>query len=600
VRLLDAIYHATAVPDLRPIGLACVLVASFTSLAGAEPRSLTYEYSPYELLAIRDAESRLGARVDPNPEGKMIERVDFVRIDPIDVHDPLPLAVDRIHATSRASVLRHELLTREGDPWRKVMIDESARNLRLLPQLSLVLCVPMVGSSPDRVRLVVITKDVWSLYVDFDIAETPGGLELLDLEPKETNVAGLQHTVLGRFVLTPKTYTLGASYEIPRLDGRWLDLFLDGDVIVNRDSGQPEGTYGSAHIRRPLYSSRSQWAWTESIAWTDQIDRRYSNAQVATFQTSPTTTPVQWVWRERTVTDLVQVTRSLGWETKNDFSFGASLSRASYLVPDDASADATARAAFEAAQVPVGEDRVGPFVQWHGYKSDFQRVFDLDSLSLQEDNRLGHDLWLRVYPVLRAFGATRDFLGAYAAAAHSVPLGDGFVRATLASTIEGQTNLISDASWTAALAIVTPRFGVGRLVFDATVLNRWRNYLNVFSTIGGDSLLRGYPTRYFLGKDMLAMNLEYRSVPIDVKAVQLAAAAFYDVGDAFDGFDNLVPHHSVGIGLRVGFPQITRDVLRLDVGFPIPSHPPSVPAVGFFLAFRQAISLPAVGGGYGP
>jgi hypothetical protein len=568
--------------------------------AGAEPRSLTYLYSPYEEQAIRDAESVLGTRVDPSPEGKTIERIDFARIDPIDAHDPLPIAVDTLHTTSRVSVLRHEILAKEGEPWRSVLIDESARNLRLLPQLSLVLCVPMRGSAPDRVRLVVITKDVWSLYVDFDIAATPGGLELLDLEPKETNVAGLQHTALARFVLMPKNYSLGASYEIPRFDGRWLDLLLDGNVFVNRDSGQAEGSYGMARIQRPLYSSRTEWAWSESLTWKDAIDRLYSNAAVQTFRTTPTSTPVAWIWHERTLTEQAKVTRSFGWETKNDFSLGASLSHAQYVVPDDASPDPRARQAFQTAKVPLGEDRVGPFVQWHGYSSDFQRVIDVDSLALQEDNRLGHELWLRVYPVSRALGSTRDFVGLYSAAAYTVALGDGFARGAVESTVEAEASDISDASLKAALGIVTPRIGVGRIVFDTTALNRWRNHLNVFSTLGGESLLRGYPSRQFMGKDMLATNLEYRSVPVDLSAIQVAVAAFYDVGNAFDGFDHLEMHHSIGFGLRVVFPQIARDVLRLDVGFPIPSNAPPVPPVSFFLAFHQAIVLPAVGTDFAP
>ena len=113
-----------------------------------------------------------------------------VRLEPIDKHDPLPAAIDVVHTTTRPWVLRRELVAREGQAWSSVVVDESARNLRKLPQLSLVVCVPMVGSTPDRVRLVVITKDVWSLYVDFDLVVTSGGLESLTLEPKESNVAG--------------------------------------------------------------------------------------------------------------------------------------------------------------------------------------------------------------------------------------------------------------------------------------------------------------------------------------------------------------------------------------------------------------------------
>ena len=299
------------------------------------------------------------------------------------------------------------------------------------------------------------------------------------------------------------------------------------------------------------------------------------------------------------------MTRSFGWDTKNDFSVGATASHATYRVPDNASSDPVARADFQLAQVPVGEDRVGPFLQWHGYTSDFQRIVDFETLSLQEDERLGHDLWLRVYPVLRSLGATRDLVGVYAAAAYGVALGDGIARASVESTVESAPGGVSDGSTNAGVGVVTPRIGVGRLVFGATVLDRWRNHLNAQSYLGGESLLRGYPSRFLVGKDMVTTNLEYRSPPLNLSAVQLGAAAFYDVGDAFYGFDHLEPKHSVGLGLRVVFPQIDRAVLRMDLGFPIErpidsSTGQPIAPVGFFVAFHQALSLPAAGDGFGP
>jgi hypothetical protein len=585
--------------------LLCASVVLLASSAGADPESLTYRYSEYEELAIHDASLALGAAVDPSPEGKTISKIDFVRLDPIDAHDALPASVDVVHTTSRVSLLRHEILAREGDRWRGIVVDESARNLRTLPQLSLVLCIALRDPSPDRVRLVVITKDVWSLYVDFDVAATPGGLELLDLEPKETNVYGLQHTALARFVLQPRSYSLGGSYEIPRFDGRWLDLLLDGNAIINRDSGDAEGSYGSATIARPLASSRAEWAWSTGVTWKDQVTRRYSNASVVTFTQTPASAlaPVQWIWRERSIVEQAKLTRSFGWEVKNDFSVGASISHAVNRVPVDASTDPAARADFQSTKVPVGEDRVGPFLQWHGYSSTFQRVLDVSSLGLQEDNRLGHDLWLRAYPILRALGSTRDLIGLYGAAAYSVPFGDGVAKGSLESTVESEPGYVSDASVTAGLGVVTPRIGIGRLVFAASALNRFRNRLNARSYLGGDTLLRGYPSRFLDGQDVVTANLEYRSRPVDLAAIQLGAAAFYDVGDALDGFDHLDPKHSVGLGLRVVFPQIDRAVLRLDFGFPLerpidPSTGQPIAPMSFFIAFHQVVALPVVGSGF--
>ena len=139
-------------------------------------------------------------------------------------------------------------------------------------------------------------------------------------------------------------------------------------------------------------------------------------------------------------------------------------------------------------------------------------------------------------------------------------------------------------------------------MWNATALNRFRNYLNVQSFVGGDSELRGYPSRYLTGKDYVTTNLEYRTRSFDVGSIQLGAVAFYDVGDAFDGFEHLDPKHAVGGGLRVVFPQIERAVLRLDVGVPVSAgpRPADVPPVSFFVAFHQAFSLPSTGAGLGP
>jgi hypothetical protein len=592
------------------IRITCAIVASCATLSNAsraEPESITGAYSEYEVVAIQDAEEQLGAKVDPSPEGKTIERIDFVRIDPVDAHDPLPRGLDAVHTTSKEYVIRRAILVEEGQPFRALAVDESARNLRRLPQLSVVLCVAMAGSSPDRVRLVVITKDVWSLYVDFNLSATSGGLESLTLEPKESNIAGTHHAALGHFILEPRTVTVGAGYAIPRLDGRWISVVVDANAVINRDTGSVEGGFGFARVERPLFSSHTEWAWSTGTVFGNRLRRRYVNAEVASFEPAPAdgTNPVPWVWRERVVTQDAKITRSYGWATKNDFSVGAALSHTRNEVPGDPSIDPRSIAAFRRDAVPVGEDRGGPFVQWHGYRTAFLRTFDFDTLGLQEDLRLGHDLWIRLYPVLRALGSTRDLFGTYAAAAQGFALGDGVARVSAEAIVEATTGGVTDASLQTSLGIATPRFGPraisGRIVFNASLLTRFENYLNAQSFLGGDTLLRGYPTRYFAGRDVFTTNLEYRTRSYNLSAVQVGAAAFYDVGDAFTGFDRLDPKQSAGGGLRIVFPQVDRAVLRIDCGVPLFAPAiPGLPPLALFISFNQALVLPSVGEGRGP
>jgi hypothetical protein len=250
--------------------------------------------------------------------------------------------------------------------------------------------------------------------------------------------------------------------------------------------------------------------------------------------------------------------------------------------------------------VPVGESRVSPFVEWQAYKNDFLRIVDYESLGLQEDVRLGYDVVARAYPVLSALGSSRDVAGARVGALYTVRLGDGFVRGivdTLTELDVGKER-ISDAAVSGDLRIVTPRTPAGRLVFDTTVTNRWRNYLNRQLVLGGEDRLRGYPTRFFQGKDLVAMNLELRSRPVELASCHFGGALFYDVGEAFDGFDHLDPAQSVGFGLRAMFPQIERAVLRFDVGFPVRDD--RVDPVSFFLTFGQAFKAAAIPPPLGP
>ena len=76
------------------------------------------------------------------------------------------------------------MLLREGDRYSQALVDETIRNLRQLPQLSVVLVVATVGSAPDRVGVVVITKDVWSLRASWDVVVTSGGLEHVRAAPR--------------------------------------------------------------------------------------------------------------------------------------------------------------------------------------------------------------------------------------------------------------------------------------------------------------------------------------------------------------------------------------------------------------------------------
>ena len=564
------------------------------------PTTAKGAYSQYEQETIRDVTKRIGGKIDPAPEGKIIEKIEIVPLDVIEDRDPAPGFLNAFHATTRPYVIDREVLQRPGQPYKQTLADETARNLTRLPQLSVVIVLPYQGSAPDRVRLVVITKDVWSLRLSTDFGVSAGGLEYLLIQPSETNIFGSQQTILGRYTYLPESHSFGFGYRVPRLDGRWLYFSADGNVIVNRRTGNAEGSFGGVSITRPLYSSLTEWAWSTGVQWRDEILRRYSNAHEVAYgrevDGAVVNTHIPYEYRARRLTESVQVTRSFGWEQKNDFSVGAEINRRVYETANLSAFDPADVASFR-SKIPVSDTRVGPFVQWRSYTTNFVRVIDFETLALQEDYRLGHDVWVRAYPVLEAFGSSRTFFGTYAAAQYTVRLGrDGLARASVESTREGDTQQLTDAAIGANMRVVTPRLGFGRVVLDGAFLNRYRNYLNRSTLLGGDTRLRGFPSGTFFGKDVFAVNLEYRSQPVEILSCQLGLVAFYDIADAADGVGKLFAYKSAGFGLRALLPQLDRVVVRGDLGFPIGERPTGVAPVAFFFAFEQAFGVSSVGG----
>jgi len=596
---------ASRPPSRAAAWLVAVALAPAVARAEGEPKTISGQYSPYEQASIDQALATLGTGLDPQPEGKTVEGIDVVTFDVIEPRDPAPRILNVLHATTQRYVIEREVLLAQGEPFRGVLCDETARNLRQLPQLSLVLCAATRGREDGAVRVLIVTKDVWSLRLGWDVVYVGRGLESLQLVPTETNLGGTHQIALVRYIYQPESQSVAIGYRIPRLAGQRIGLSAESGIIWNRH-GVPEGSAGALAVSQPLYSARTEWGWAVGSLWRKEIVRRYQDAKLFFDPRG-----VPWEYRADRSAAGANVTRSFGWATKNDFTLGAEMNIRAYRPPvvrtradvgplDYPSPDSLLPserdvAAFTIAHVPTSDRRVGPFLQYRAYTSNYLRVLDMETLGLQEEFRLGHDFAVRVYPIRQELGSSRNFVGSFAALQYTVGLGDGFARAVVDSTIEADSNAIADGMIEAIMHIVTPRLGIGRLVFDAGALNRYRNYLNRTSYLGGSGRLRGYPSNFFSGKDLIAYNFEFRSHPIEILSCQLGGAAFFDAGDAANGMSRLRPKHSLGFGFRVLFPQLDRLVFRGDIGFPIDERrAPGVNPFSITVAFEQAFSVPSL------
>ena len=369
------------------------LAVAFTRSARADdaPQSHAFEYSAYERESIALVKKKLGVELDPAPEGKIIESITCERLEVFERRDFLPgflLWVNALHATSREYVIRREVLQHRGDRYSALAMDETARNLRGLGPISLVLVVALRGSTADHVRVVVITKDVWSLRLQWDVQLTNGGLQELVLQPAETNLAGLHQTLGANFLYQPLSTGLGGYYYVPRIGDSRVALTASANAILSNATGSPEGSFGNIGAGQPLWSTKTKWAWASNAAWRDEITRVYSNASLARYRSTlvplrdaipfgytgnawPPNASIPYEYRSSLAQATVAATRSFGWALKNDFTFSLEASHRKFRTDDLSRYDPIAAQDFVSRLVPVSDDRAYPAVEWRTYTTNF-------------------------------------------------------------------------------------------------------------------------------------------------------------------------------------------------------------------------------------
>lgn len=652
--------------------LLALLFESGPGRADVSQRKLSsYEQETVELVL-----GESGAVLEPEPSGKRLEGVDVVTLDVFERRDPAPAFLNWFHVTTQRAIIERELLLSVGQPFDPALAAESERNLRAFAQFSIVLLVPVRGKQPDTVRILVITKDVWSLRVSWDPNIVNGKLTSLSLAPAETNLFGTTQTVLATLYLDPNNYWVGGRYYVPRIGGSRIRANVGGNAIFNCQTNEIEGATGDFTYGQPLYSSLARWSWQTALTWSSSVVRGLVTDEeqpvcaggvarrqgYATRSVEPSRTHVVRVgyrpvaradggpspagfsgvdvaqryleqnelyfpaeYRSERLRGQVVLTRSWNLVDKFNLSTGLEVDRRAYLrepvpmdqtqleaaryfvtpegqrlrefvplPPDAAQFAAAERSYLDTSTLRPSDRRVGPYAQLHAFKNSYVRVINYETLGLQEDVQVGHDLYLRLYPGFQPL-STRDLLGVFASAAYTTVGQVGMGRVLASSAIEYAGPTASDVGVRAAAHFATRDVGVGRFVYDAGLLYQPVQYLSGVYVLGGTGRLRGYKPSALFGSGLATWNHEFRSRPVRLFSVLTGFALFHDMGSVFnERFDGFRLRQGAGFGLRILAPQLDRDVFRIDFGFPLAFPASDDPAAQFTFtaSFQQAFSTP--------
>ncbi len=588
------------------------LLLGLCALLAAEPAEAQKPelFAQYEEQLIEKALKKRGLSIDPAPQGKLIEAIyiaahDIILPGDLPLHSKLPWTMlNRIHYRTRDYIVAQEVLLSVGDRYAKDLVDESERNLRNLFILAVARIVAVRGSTPDRVAILVVTKDRWTLRLNTNFLIEGARLDNLSMSISEGNLFGRNKSASFEFSLDPGRYGLGASYTDPRIWSSRHALSVYGLFYLNRDTRQLEGELLQASIGRPLFSLRTRLSWQANFSYLSDIARYFVGGDInmRTFGNES----VPDAYTRKNLLGNLQLTYSDGIKVKANITLGFRVVQNAYGLPGDFPAVSAATRAAYAATLPRSESWAGPIAIFETYTPNYIKLKNIQTFALTEDFLLGPHLTVEVHFASSVFGFASDFVEGIVTFNHMsyrhdnlFDYGSQMAARMQYSTAQsaGYSSPFVNEALTAYVREVTPRFGPFRLHVYGIIQLRDRDLDNVRLTLGSDNGLRGYDARTFQGNDMYHVNVELRSLALNLWTIHVGGVVFYDGGDAPAGFNvydrsgNFLSagyHQDAGVGMRILLPHFNRDVLRLDLGFPfeIPSGGSYAPS--FSIAFGQA------------
>ncbi|WP_426745205.1 BamA/TamA family outer membrane protein [Myxococcus faecalis] len=553
---------------------------------GEQPEGATVEPPParapgltqenYEEALVVESLVRHGRQVDPSPEGKPLSDVLVDTEEVVVESDPYPDFLNIFHVRTRDEVVRREVLLPLGQPYSTRLAEETARNLRALRLFSVVRVVPLVGKTPGTVSLLVVTKDIWSLRLNSDFSAVGSLLQYLRLQGTEQNFLGRGKKLAVDFILRLDTLSLGQSYTDPRVLGSRWSFTESAAIIIGRESGQAEGSRGSVSVSRPLYSLSTPWSVSSSVAWNVETNRVYRGADIwqLPFPGGPT---VPYVYRTEEVAGAASYTRSFGLRYKLNLSGSVGAYHYAYDPPRSSMLTEDQSAWFRRNYLPRAEDAGYVSMSLRAFEARYEVLRDVDSYVLSEDYQMGHWLSATLRYAPPVFGDDTHFTEAGLAARYRLRWGEALTTVAASGSIRrqmGDAATWNNRHWAAELTQVSPKVLGGRFVARGLLDVNIDDLFDRVTLLGGGNGLRGAPADEYSGKRMLLVNVEYRTAPLVIKTVHVGGVLFLDSGSAFNDRPDMVT--SVGVGLRLLFPQFNVNPFRIDFGYVLNGDRPPI------------------------
>jgi hypothetical protein len=449
---------------------------------------------------------------------------------------------DRAHIYTRESVVRNQILFKEGDVLDTQLLEASERKLRVFKFLNKA-AITVVPVDDETVDVEVAVRDSWSLEPGINV-NGGGGLATVTAHLIEFNLLGYGKKAFAEGTYendVGTTWKLGYSdYQV--LNSRWVGIatYSNGPLV--------ESFYGQAQL--PLFSPDSEWSYGTGVNKSDRIVRLFEDGEESS----------------RFNKDRVQLNafakRSFGPRfKKTKLTF-----RLDYL-KEDFSAIGTETT----EPLPPDQENLTPTVGISTGSISFIKNTYIDKMGIVEDKWLGHKYGGRL--------------------GYGIPLGDGF------ELWDARLFVFKNMTFAREQLLYLDAF-VDSEVKRNTFVNAKARYYKKFARhtvatnfkinfgyeldpskqfqLGADSGLRGYPARAFTGDRLGLINLEDRQFWGEFSLgpkIALGTVVFVDAGNVWardQAIDLSDLNWSAGFGLRIGMSNLPRQpIMRIDFGWAI-------------------------------
>jgi hypothetical protein len=588
---------------MRTVVLAVTAMSLAFAAGSAHGQDRRDALGSYEQQALDRALALRSLELEPAPEGKILRTIHVVNQDVFAENEGLLTWLNTLHRTTREDVIEREVILRPGQIWDEAVIEDSTRRLRDPRFTTLVVMMPVKAPEPDRVDLLVVTRDIWSLRLNSDYEIQNGALINLLLAPAESNFLGLRKQLAFLFELDQGSYSLGPYYVDTNIAGTHVRLDARSSVVFSRASSDLEGTRNNVVMTYPLWSLQRRWGASLIFTHIDDIERDYLGADLRPRDLAGTPDvqeAVPYIYDRRNTRLDLSATRSLGDDIKHNLTFGYEL----FVNRPDLHGDGPTPALcagtpldqcvalFRQEVLPRSERSSSLYTQYSMFTPDFRTYRNIDTYDLPEERQLGPDLRLGLAVARRFYGSEQDFVRLSSQLGWTVPLGpDAFASATVLAASRLQRAELIDNELRAQVGAISPMLlDAVRVAGFAQVASFLDDSENRYLTLGGDTGLRGYTIGAFAGERLVRGNLEVRTRPGRAWFTRFGALAFWDVGHAADHFSDLRLQHDVGLGLRAVLPQLQTAVFRLDWAVPLTGDTAGLPG-RFILGFEQVFNV---------